>query len=184
MLITIVCEYCGKSVEYEKHGRARRICFEVACRREYIADLNFNSWALLDVPKEHMRRRDIFQRDGYLCYLCGEPTEPALSPPEALAPVVEHVHSIRSGHTMANCRTAHALCNARKSYHYYDDTLGALVVAADSRIMAGGVTLSIPSVVGERTRCPQCGENVLRSPSGALSVMAYTHGTLPSPCIS
>jgi len=60
---------------------------------------------------------EIFERDGYTCYLCGRLTDPGLRPYEALKTVLEHRTPLsRPGgvHSRANCATACWECNARK----------------------------------------------------------------------
>jgi 5-methylcytosine-specific restriction endonuclease McrA len=182
MLTTIVCEYCGSSIEYERRGRVRRTCFSPACVRERARDLFFCSYPRLDAPVEKFRRRDVFERDEWTCYLCGGLTDRQSAPDAPLAPSIEHVHSRRSGHTMDNCQTAHMVCNTRKGTRYYDRTLRALVVTPGSVFANNGRYPAIPFVTGEWTTCPDCGRRVLRSPSGLLSVGPLTHGTDPSAC--
>lgn len=67
--------------------------------------------------------REVFERDRWICHLCGE-TIPELlrttrvlgGTHEPLSPVIDHVIPLSKGgpHTMENCRAAHWTCNARK----------------------------------------------------------------------
>lgn len=63
------------------------------------------------------RRLDIFERDGWLCYLCARPLARAEVVPHPLAPTIDHVIPLaRSGaHAPWNVRAAHFLCNSAKS---------------------------------------------------------------------
>lgn len=183
MLVTIVCEYCGDTIEYDKRGpKVRRICFSDDCIKERARDLLFCSRQRLGAPVEKFRRRDIFERDNWVCYLCGQPTNREVPAVHALAPVIEHVHSMWVGHTKENCRTAHSVCNLRKGRRFYDKALAALVIVPEGSFVIRELDLTIPFVVGERVRCPDCGARVLKSPSGFLSVGAAPHGSIAAPC--
>lgn len=66
---------------------------------------------------EDVRRLDIFERDGWLCQLCGEPVEaPGREPRSA---TVDHATPLAEGgdHTYANCITAHYACNTAVKRH-------------------------------------------------------------------
>ncbi|ABD58316.1 HNH endonuclease [Mycobacterium phage Llij] len=64
-----------------------------------------------------VRRREIFERDGYRCHLCGEMTDPTQQVPHPRAPTIDHVLPLSRGgsHEPANCRCACFLCNSVKS---------------------------------------------------------------------
>jgi 5-methylcytosine-specific restriction endonuclease McrA len=59
---------------------------------------------------------DVFERDGWMCQLCGEPIDPTLRSPHRLSATIDHVLPIRRGgaHTLANVQAAHYGCNASK----------------------------------------------------------------------
>ncbi len=61
-------------------------------------------------------RKRIFERDGYICWLCGTPTSPAWSPGDILSPTIDHLtpRSLGGGDEDSNLATAHMLCNARR----------------------------------------------------------------------
>ncbi|KOU17087.1 hypothetical protein ADK49_16930 [Streptomyces sp. WM6349] len=61
-------------------------------------------------------RLDVFERDGWTCYLCGLPTDPHASPFSPSSPTVDHVVPLSAGghHAMANARTACLGCNSSK----------------------------------------------------------------------
>lgn len=64
-----------------------------------------------------VRKLDIFERDGWTCYLCAKPT---LRPPyewrQAAAPSLDHATPLAKGgtHTPDNLITAHRGCNTKK----------------------------------------------------------------------
>lgn len=63
-----------------------------------------------------VRRRDIFERDGWTCRLCGDPLEDTAAVPHPLAPTLDHIVPLAAGgtHEPDNCQAAHFLCNSRK----------------------------------------------------------------------
>jgi 5-methylcytosine-specific restriction endonuclease McrA len=73
------------------------------------------------VPSQYYTRQQIFNRDGYDCYLCNLPVELTANhiqgqPGWELYPHIEHVIPLAlGGHdTLANVKIAHAVCNIRK----------------------------------------------------------------------
>lgn len=61
-------------------------------------------------------RRRVFERDGYVCQLCGQPTDTTSAWPHPNAPTLDHFTSLRRGgdHVEANLVTAHSRCNSHK----------------------------------------------------------------------
>lgn len=69
------------------------------------------------VASEHIRKVDVFQADGWRCYLCGCDTPRELmGSTEPSAPELEHVVPLSKGgtHTRSNVRCACRRCNAAK----------------------------------------------------------------------
>lgn len=73
------------------------------------------------VPSQYYTRQQLFDRDGYDCYLCNLPVELTANhiqgqPGWELYPHVEHVIPLAlGGHdTLDNVKIAHAVCNIRK----------------------------------------------------------------------
>ncbi|MFC6012692.1 HNH endonuclease [Nocardia lasii] len=75
------------------------------------------------VETELVIAREVFERDGWICHLCGDPIPEPLRTTrvlggkhDPLSPAVDHVIPLSRGgpHTMENCRAAHWTCNARK----------------------------------------------------------------------
>jgi 5-methylcytosine-specific restriction endonuclease McrA len=68
---------------------------------------------------------DVFERDGWNCWLCGHPTDRTQVHPQPMAPTVDHVIPISKGgeHSMANCRCAHSTCNVKKNNKLMNDTM-------------------------------------------------------------
>jgi hypothetical protein len=60
-------------------------------------------------PKERIDRIAIFQRDGWKCGICGGSVQPEDATLDHIVPV-----SLGGGHTAANLRLAHSICNSRR----------------------------------------------------------------------
>ncbi len=67
------------------------------------------------VETVRFERQSIFERDGYLCWLCELPTDPD-SDTKWERPSIDHVVPLAHGgpHTPGNVRTAHLVCNVRR----------------------------------------------------------------------
>jgi 5-methylcytosine-specific restriction endonuclease McrA len=61
-------------------------------------------------------RAEIFERDNWTCYLCGEATDHAGGPFDPRYPTVDHVKPLSQGgeHSKANARTACFACNSAR----------------------------------------------------------------------
>lgn len=68
------------------------------------------------VKVQRGRRIEVLERDGYICYLCGLPTNRDVAYPHPEYPVIDHVEPLARGgsHEMSNWATTHNRCNARK----------------------------------------------------------------------
>jgi len=65
--------------------------------------------------KRHkIRRVLIFERDGYVCWICEQPCDPMLRVPHSLAATVDHLvpQSLGGTHESDNLATAHMRCNS------------------------------------------------------------------------
>lgn len=58
----------------------------------------------------------VFERDGWLCHLCGEGIDRTLSGLDRMGPTVDHLIPLAEGgeHSYANVAAAHRSCNSRK----------------------------------------------------------------------
>jgi 5-methylcytosine-specific restriction endonuclease McrA len=68
------------------------------------------------VESEVFGRNEIFERDGWICQLCGGQIDRSASPRSSMAPALDHVIPIVSGgpNTRANTQCVHMKCNSRK----------------------------------------------------------------------
>lgn len=71
---------------------------------------------LLGADSEDVERLVVFERDGWVCQLCGDPIDKTLRHPDPLSPSLDHrVPLVKGGaHSYANTQAAHLTCNLRK----------------------------------------------------------------------
>lgn len=60
--------------------------------------------------------KEIYERDGYICWVCNLPIDPNLRRGDPLAITLEHIVPLCKGgeHSRNNCSCSHAICNSRK----------------------------------------------------------------------
>ncbi|MFC8765969.1 HNH endonuclease [Streptomyces sp. NPDC057193] len=80
---------------------------------------------LAEVTVEGFSHQEIFQRDEWLCQLCGGEVSPKAKWPELMSASLDHIIPLaRQGdHTRINVQLAHLLCNLRKSDKLLDDSV-------------------------------------------------------------
>lgn len=71
---------------------------------------------LRGVGSERFTDRSVFERDGWMCGICGTPVDPALLYPNLLSASLDHTVPLDQGglHHLDNVRCAHFICNSRK----------------------------------------------------------------------
>ena len=102
------------------------------CKRHYLEAKvrEGKDWAVLEYESPDARKKtelyggvftvvnrfELFNRDGWVCQLCGEPVDPELKRPNVMAPTIDHIAPLSLGgdHTMENCQLAHLSCNSSK----------------------------------------------------------------------
>lgn len=139
-----ICVDCGQ--EYEKSARATTRVRCGVCRARYTAEFKVQygrahpeqqrEWyrqnrerlaPYLKAGKHAVRLRDgainvrysrdaIFERDGWVCYLCKLPVDRTLKFPDAGSPTLDHVVTLSRGgdNSPDNVRLAHFFCNSTK----------------------------------------------------------------------
>ncbi|MCX5044825.1 HNH endonuclease [Aldersonia sp. NBC_00410] len=124
----IECADCDAMFDPRPSGRgpSRQRCPEhVKQRKQDLVRARdmVNRAAGWGVETELVVAREVFERDGWICHLCGALIPETLRTArvtggthEPLSPVIDHVIPLSKGgpHTMDNCRAAHWDCNARK----------------------------------------------------------------------
>lgn len=111
---TIACRGCGEP--FESPGWVR-LCER--CRREHRRTDKDRYKArrrmrLGVVRIERVVRRQVFERDGWRCWICRCPVRRDVAVPDPFAPTLDHVVPLVAGgeHSYANIRCAHFLCNS------------------------------------------------------------------------
>lgn len=97
---------CSRRAHDERVGRARR------------SGSDYRSRVLSpDAYVEHTPREKVFERDGWVCQLCGLPVDKALKFPDRASATLDHIVPLSQGgeHSMRNVQLAHFACNVGKS---------------------------------------------------------------------
>jgi len=68
------------------------------------------------VPGVVFTHREIFERDGWICQLCGDPVDPESRRPRMSGASLDHIVPLSKGglHVPENVQLAHLICNIRK----------------------------------------------------------------------
>lgn len=71
----------------------------------------------LNLPCEVFEDLEIFERDHWVCGLCGEPVGRMLRWPDPQSPSLDHILPLSRGghHIRVNCQLAHLQCNLKKN---------------------------------------------------------------------
>ena len=122
------CAVCGTEVNRPQRSDRRPAC-TVECRTILEHGHSRNGepydWGLSAMKRaaaagatqiEYISQADVFVRDGWICYLCGEPTDQGVDALHPDSPTVDHVLALSIGgqHVRNNVATAHLRCNSSK----------------------------------------------------------------------
>lgn len=80
-----------------------------------------------DGETERFSNLEIFERDGWVCQLCGSDVDQALRWPHSFSASLDHIIPVSKGgdHIRANVQLAHLRCNISKSDKVLGDALEA-----------------------------------------------------------
>lgn len=103
------CRVCGDAFVVMRHGGS--VCAKVTCR----GGVRRRSHESHRTPS-HKLRVAVVERDGMVCYLCGQVIDADLPPQHKLAFTLDHVQprSAAGPDTIDNLRPAHRRCNSEK----------------------------------------------------------------------
>lgn len=113
-----VCKECHKPYAVQYGVKLRDYCsHECQAKRSHRIHRALNKALSRGCTvTECVDPRDVFERDGYRCWICGGETSGKV--PDAKAPTLDHVTPVSEGgsHTMDNLRCAHFRCNWERWY--------------------------------------------------------------------
>lgn len=111
------CKYCGRVVPMSS---VQRSCGSQSCKRERNAErMREGGWAKArraqqaTTEVEIVSPLEVFERDGWLCGICGKSVSKELRWPDPMSASIDHVQPLSLGgaHTMDNLRCVHLRCN-------------------------------------------------------------------------
>ena len=126
-----LCELCGKP--FERRKQSKSLCCSDGCTKKRAKSLpktehTKDMLKAYKARREALKRgashgksfkpRDVFERDGWTCQMCGVQTPQDLrGKNKPRSPELDHIHPISKGgaHTVENCQTLCRACNAWKS---------------------------------------------------------------------
>lgn len=108
------CIVCGRGFPRSRYYRPNQAFCSYRCRNVSRANDPLNPAS--GAPKVWSARRAIFERDGWICGLCGEQIDPNLKWPDPMCGTLDHIVPIALGgsHDTANRQAAHLGCNSAK----------------------------------------------------------------------
>lgn len=125
----LTCVNCG--AQFRKTRRGQKFCSH-SCYLEYMLQVDASSAAHFQLGangKKHVRRAkkygvkyerinpvDIYERDNWVCQICGEPVDKYLRWPHPLSASLDHIVPLSKGgqHVESNVQLAHYRCNTLK----------------------------------------------------------------------
>ena len=114
-----VCKYCRKS--YQTNRTMQQYC-STECRQavDRLRKLESNHRRIIlerTSVIENVDRAEIYNRDGWICQICGKRVDPLLRFPHLLSATLDHILPLANGgtHEKKNVQLAHLICNSRKS---------------------------------------------------------------------
>lgn len=71
---------------------------------------------------EKVSPQEIFQRDGWICQICGKKVNPKLKSPDPISASLDHIIPLSKGgtHERKNLQLAHLICNIKKNNGGHD----------------------------------------------------------------
>lgn len=115
------CKSCGIELELRIHGQGKQFQFCAACSKENGKDAKSASKRLRKARAitqfvERVVRKQIYQRDGWKCGICGKGVNKRAKVPHPLAKTIDHIIPLSKGgtHEPKNVRLAHFICNSKR----------------------------------------------------------------------
>lgn len=126
VFVACVCESCG---EQFVHNRRVKFCSS-RCQKRETKRKNFlrnpesrrqakdrRRTREREAESEPISRQAVYERDNWLCGLCGGEMSRVYSPHDPLSPTLDHIIPLARGgaHLYTNVQAAHSQCNSLKS---------------------------------------------------------------------
>lgn len=109
-----LCEHCGTPIDVSARI-SQRHC---SPRCTAIANQITRRARRQGLPAERFSRFAIFERDEWICHICGRPADPALKGDQPMSASLDHLIPFAvpgsPGHVWCNVALAHLRCNLRK----------------------------------------------------------------------
>lgn len=113
-----ICELCGAEFMADKRRfrYCSRDCFEANRHKANWKHVVRRRARLRGLTIESFDRIEIFERDDWVCQLCGDPVDRDTVRPDPRSPSIDHIIPVSRGgaHSRENVHTAHLGCNIRK----------------------------------------------------------------------
>lgn len=70
----------------------------------------------MKLPADDILPVDVYERDGWICGICGDSVDKSLKWPDPMSPSLDHIQPLSKGghHVLSNVQLAHLECNVRK----------------------------------------------------------------------
>lgn len=118
------CKICGKEFIPEYGNKKRSFC-SMACKtkakrsagRKNHKEQNRRRRARKrGATIEYFKTNEIYERDGWICGICGKPVKRGTQCPHPLSPTLDHIIPLAAGgtHERKNVQCAHFICNSTK----------------------------------------------------------------------
>lgn len=131
-IIEKVCFNCGATFTVYSSNTQAKYCSEycsdyVARRRQngnvYRYKRNVHYAEFINFDSDTIIYDKVFNDNGCVCHLCGEPIDMSLRFPHSMSATIDHVVPLSKGgtHTYDNIRPAHLSCNSRKGNDLGED---------------------------------------------------------------
>lgn len=111
------CKYCHREFIPKYGDKHRLFCSEKCSRKVARADDKTNRRSRkLNAFVKRVYKIKIYERDEWMCKLCGEPVDPRIEYPNLLSASLDHIVPLANGgtHEPNNVQLAHFICNSRK----------------------------------------------------------------------
>ncbi len=113
-----VCQECGKVFEAPYGDKRRQFC-SVECGKRFNGRISkhVRRGRLRGNPTERLDPLAVFERDGWICGICGKPVSKRWKSPDPRSASLDHIVPLSRGgsHTWENVQCAHRGCNVMKS---------------------------------------------------------------------